>query len=259
MSAFANDTLTVFVRQVLPTWRSPAGLVFGMLQPLVFLLLFGPLLQGVGGDLPAAGPVDPDATWQWFVPGVLVMLALFGTTGTGYMLLTEIQTGSHERMLVTPLDRTAMLIGRTLNDVATLVAQGVLIVVVMLPFGFDLHPLGAPAGLVMLGLLGIAVGGLSHALAIACRAHQEAFYMVQSSITFPLLFLSGLMLPLDSGPGWMQAAGRLNPLTYVVDALRALFDGRFGDVVVAQGSLSVLAMTVVGLALGTRAMRRAAT
>jgi ABC-2 type transport system permease protein len=258
MRAVANDTLTVFVRQVLPTWRSPSGLVFGMLQPLVFLLLFGPLLQGVG-DAPGTGEVGGDGTWQWFVPGVLVMLALFGTTGTGYALLTEIQTGSHERMMVTPLDRTAMLVGRTLNDVATLVAQGLLIVVVMLPFGFDLHPIGAVLGFVVLGLLGIAVGGLSHALAIACRAHQEMFYMVQSSITFPLTFLSGLMLPLESGPGWMQAAGDVNPLTYVVGVLRALFDGRIAEVEVAQGTVAVLAATAVGLVVGTRAMRRAGT
>lgn len=256
MSTAVRDTVTVFVRQALPTWRSPSGLVFGMLQPLVFLALFGPLLQGMG-DVPGAAGFGPDDTWQWFVPGVLVMLALFGTTGTGYMLLTEIQTGSHERLLVTPLNRTAMLTGRTLNDVATLLAQAVLIVVVMLPFGLRLHPLGALVGLVMLALLGVAVGALSHALAIAFRQNQEAFYMVQSSILFPLLFLSGLMLPLDAAPGWMRALGRANPLTYVVDALRSLFDGRVAEAVVAQGLVSVLAVTVLGLALGTRAMQRA--
>lgn len=250
-----NDSVTVFVRQVLPTARQPVGLLFGMLQPLVFLALFGPLLGGIG-DFPGADGFGSADTWQWFVPGVLVMLALFGTTGSGYMLLTDMQTGAHDRLLVTPMSRTAILCGRTLNDVATLVAQGVIIVAVMVPFGFRLHA-AALLGLVLLAVLGVGVGALSHALAIVCRKSQESFYMVQSSVLFPLLFLSGLMLPLDAAPGWMQAIGRVNPLTYVVEAMRSLFDGRVlnGDVFV--GSICVGVLAVVGLGLGTSAMRRA--
>lgn len=172
-------------------------------------------------------------------------------------MLTEVQTGSHERLMVTPMNRTSMLAGRVSSDVATLVTQSVLIVAVMLPFGMRPHPVGVAAALVIMALLGLAVGAMSHALAIACRRSQESFYMIQSSVMFPLLFVSGLMLPLDMGPRWMQTVGAWNPLTYVVDALRALFDGRLGDVAVMQGVASVGGLAVVGLWLGTRAMRRA--
>lgn len=255
-SSPVTDAITIFIRQSLPQLREPWGLVFGMLQPLVFLAFFGPLLGGVveGPGMGVGRAGDP---WLWFVPAVLVMLALFGTTGTGYMMLTEMQTGSHERLLVTPINRTSMLAGRTLGDVATLVAQGVLIVAVMLPFGLRPHPLGVVIALLLLALLGLAFGAMSHALAIALRSQQEAFYMVQSSLMFPLLFLSGLMLPLEMGPGWMQTIGRLNPLTYVVEAQRALFAGDLTEGVVLQGTASVLVLAVIGLALGTRAMRRA--
>lgn len=251
-----SDAVTIFIRQALPQLRAPWGLLFGMLQPLVFLAFFGPLLGGVV-EMPGSAGAGSEDSWLWFVPAVLIMLALFGTTGSGYMMLTEMQTGSHERLLVTPIDRTSMLVGRTLSDVATLLAQGVLIVVVMLPFGLRPHPVGVVAALLLLAVLGVGVGALSHALAIACRKQQEMFYMVQSSILFPLLFLSGLMLPLEMGPGWMRAVGRLNPLTYVVEAQRALFAGRLTEGVALQGSASVLGLAVVGLALGTRAMRRA--
>jgi hypothetical protein len=122
VSAAIDDAATILVRQVLPTLREPFGLVFGMLQPLVFLVFFGPLLSGVV-EVPGMGAFDAGDTWLWFVPAVLLMLALFGTTGTGYMMLTEMQTGSHERLMVTPMNRTAMLAGRVLNDVATLLAQ----------------------------------------------------------------------------------------------------------------------------------------
>jgi ABC-2 type transport system permease protein len=251
MSAAIRDAVTVFVRQSLPTLRSPSALVFGMLQPLVFLVFFGPLLGGLT-DLPV------ESSWQWFVPSVLMMLTLFATAATGYDLLTEMQTGSLERILVTPMSRSSILAGRTLHDVATLWVQAILIVAATLPFGFQLRPAGALAGLLLLGVLGLAAGALSHALAIACRDNPDMFYGVQQTLLFPLLFLSGLMLPLDVGPDWMRVAGNLNPLTYVVEAIRAHFNGTFDVKVAGPGWLAALAMAVVGLLLATRAMRRAA-
>jgi ABC-2 type transport system permease protein len=252
MTAVLRDTATVFLRESLPSLRSPSGLVFGMLQPLVFLLLFGPLLGGMPG-LPA------ESGWQWFVPAILVMLALFGTTGTGYMLLTEMQTGSHERLLVTPMNRSAMLVGRSMKDVVELLVQGVLICAVMVPFGFRLYPVGALIGFALLAVVGVGMGTLSYALAIACRKNQEMFYMVQQSLLFPLLFLSGMMLPLDMGPSWMQTVGGLNPLTPVVEAMRALFSGRVAEAVVVQGWIAAMLIAVIGVVLGTRGMRHSNT
>ena len=88
-------------RELRPVLRDPFSLIFGMIQPLVFLALFGPLLVGsLGGQ--ADGALG-GSVWQWFVPAILVMTALFGTSTTGANLLFEFQTGAHERMLVTPL------------------------------------------------------------------------------------------------------------------------------------------------------------
>lgn len=245
-----DDAVTVLVRQSLPSLRAPVALVFNLMQPLIFLVLFGPLLVGVAG-LGGAG------TWEWFVPGVLVMLALFGTAGTGYGLPTEMQTGSHERLLVSPIGRGAMLAGRSAKGVVELEVQALLIIVVMLPFGLRPHLIGAVLALVLLGVLGLAMGALSHALAIAVRASQESFWTIHQLLLFPLLLLSGVFLPLDLGPGWMQTAGQLNPLTHVVDALRALFVGSFADGAVLRGSAVALVLAAVGLWLGTRAMRSA--
>lgn len=247
------DALTVFVREMLPSLRSPYGLIFGMIQPLVFLVMFGPLLVGVEGFGGGA------ATWLWFVPSVLMMLALFGTTGTGYELLTEIQTGSHERLMVTPMSRAALLVGRTFSDVAKLLAQALLVVLVMLPFGLRPSALGVVGALLLLGVLGVGFGSLSHALAIACRRQQENFYMIQSTLLYPLLFLSGLMLPLQFGPAWMQFVGRFNPLTYVVDAMRSLIAGQVIEPTVLLGFVCAAAIAALGLYLGTRALKAALT
>jgi ABC-2 type transport system permease protein len=247
----ARDISTVLVRELRPTLRDPFSPIFSMIQPLVFLAFFGPLLVG----MPALGGGSP---WQWFVPGNLVMVALFGTSMTGSNLLFEMQTGSYERMLVTPLSRSAMLIGRALKEMVPLVVQALVIVIAVLPFGFQLYPLGAAAGLLLLGVFGVGLGALSYALAIAVRKQEWLFWMVQQTLLFPLLILSGMLLPLDNGPGWMRAAARLNPLTYVVEAERALFRGDYSHPSVVIGALAALAVAALGLLVGTRTINRSA-
>src|SRR5690349_23331595 len=103
-TGFVHDTATVFARESRPLVRDPFSLIFSLVQPLVFLGLFGPLLAGSMG-----GQLGGDAL-QWFLPGVLVMIGLFGTSMTGSNLLYEMQTGSYERALVTPLGRSSLLV-----------------------------------------------------------------------------------------------------------------------------------------------------
>src|SRR5687768_2188792 len=162
MTTFLRDTATVFTREVRPSLREPVGLLFEMGQPLLFLFLFGSLLDGAIGS-----------AWQWFVPGILVMMCLSGPMMAGYNLLVELIGGSLERMMVTPLSRTAMLVGRTLKEFAILLAQAVLIIALAVPLGFRLHVAGVLAGLVLLAVFGIGLGALSFALAIASQPGGE--------------------------------------------------------------------------------------
>ena len=248
--SIVRDTLIVMTRELRPTVNDPFSVVFSLIQPIFFLALFGPLLAGnLGGGLPGG------EVWQWFVPAILVMISLFGSSTVGANLLFEMQTGAHERMLVTPLARSSLLVGRALKEIVTLVAQAVVIVLVMLPFGFRLHPGGALLGLVLLAVLGVGISALSYALALAVRRQDWMFWVVQQTVLFPLMILSGMLLPLDGGPGWMQALARANPLAYVVEAERALFAGDLVAVPVLWGFVAAVATAAVGLAVGIRAMR----
>ncbi|MEE2031688.1 ABC transporter permease [Rhodococcus chondri] len=252
LAKFVSDTSAVFVREILLLLRDPMTLIFSLLQPLVFLALFGPLLTG------ALGQGSTAETLQWFVPGVIVMISLFGTSMTGSNLLYELMTGSYERILATPLSRSSLLVGRALKEFAPLVVQGLLIVVLCVPFGFILHPLHLLAGLVVLGIFGIGVGALSCALALAAQNREWLFWTVQQTVLFPLLILSGMMLPLDTGPGWMRTVALFNPLTYIVDLERALLGGSFTDPDVLQGVAAAVATCAVGLVVGIRRTRRTA-
>ncbi|MFC8599279.1 MULTISPECIES: ABC transporter permease [unclassified Isoptericola] len=253
---FVTDTGAVFTREILLVLRDPFTLIFSLLQPLIFLGLFGPLLTGTFGGGVGGGGASTADTLQWFVPGVIVMISLFGTSMTGSNLLYEVMTGSYERVLATPLDRSAILVGRALKEFAPLLVQGLIIAVVCIPFGFTFYVLPALAGLVLLGVFGVGVGALSHALALAAKNREWLFWGVQQSLLFPLLILSGMMLPLESGPSWMQTAAKFNPLTYMVDAERVLFGGTFSDLAVLWGLVAAVVTCAVGLVVGIRATRR---
>ncbi len=249
--SWVRDVGVVMVRELRPVVREPFSLVFGLVQPLVFLGLFGPLLAG---STAGSGAVGADV-WQWFVPAILVMTTLFGTSTTGSNLQFEMQTGAHERLLVTPLARSAQLVGRSLKEMVPVVAQSVLVVAVMLPFGFGVDPVGGPLGLLLLAVLGVGLGSLSYALAIAVRKQEWMFWVVQQTVLFPAMILSGMLLPIDAGPRWMQVAADVNPIAYVVEAERALFAGDVGTTAL-QGFAAAFATAAVGLAVGIRTIVR---
>lgn len=251
MTTIVRDSSIVLSRELRPLARDPFSVVFTMVQPLVFLGLFGPLLHQVTG-LPAGSSL------QWFVPGIIVMSALFGSSTSGSYLQADMKTGSHERILVTPLGRSSLLVGRALREVVPVLGQAVVIVAVTIPFGFRLHPVGALLGLVVLAAFAVGLGALSHALALAAKDNELMFWMVQQSLLFPLLLLSGMLLPIAGGPGWMQVLSHLNPLTHVVDAQRSLFDGDIAAASVLRGAIAAAGVLVVGLNVGIRAMRRSA-
>ena len=243
-----RDTGTVFVRECTPELRAPVGLVIAMGQPLLFLFLFGPLLAGTA----AVG----EATWQWFVPGILVMMCLFGPMAAGHHLLVELNGGSWERILATPVDRTALLLGRSLKESAVLLAQAVLIIAIGALLGARLDLVGALAGMAILVVFGIGLSALSFVLAIASRPTGDLFWIVTQVLVLPLVLLSGLLLPTELGPPWLQVVAAVNPAAHVVDALRALVTGGLTDVAVGRGAAVATAVAVLGLVLGTRAMRR---
>lgn len=245
---FLADTWNVLSRELRPVLREPATLIIAMVQPLVFLGLFAPLLpDSYGGG----------SALQWFVPGIIAMTTLMGASMTGSNLMQEMMTGSHERLLVSPLSRSSLLVGRALKEVVPMLLQALIIVAVVTPFSFDLHPLGVLVGLAILALFSVGVGSLSYALAIAAKDQDWLFWTLQQTLIFPVLLLAGVLLPLDGAPGWLSAISHADPLRYVVEAERALLDGSFPADTVGYGFLAGGIVAALGLAVGLRSMRRA--
>ncbi len=246
-SGFWADTFNVMNRELKPVWREPMSVIFAMIQPLVFLGLFAPLLPQM-----ASG-----SALQWFVPGIVAMTCLMGASFTGSNLMEEMQSGSHERQLVSPLGRSSLLVGRALKEAVPMLMQVAIIVAVVTPFSFELHLGGVLLGAALLGVFSIGVGALSFALALASKGADWMFWTIQQTLLFPTLLTAGVLLPIDGAPRWLEIVSALNPMTYVVDAVRALFDGTFPVTVVAQGFGGAAAVAALGLVVGVRAMRNA--
>jgi ABC-2 type transport system permease protein len=183
-------------------------------------------------------------------------MCLSGPMAAGYLMLVELLGGSLERLTVTPLNRTAMLVGRTLKEMAVLLCQAVLIILLAIPLGFRLYPAGVLAGLAMLIVLGVGLGALSFVLAIKSVPSGTLFYVVTQMVMFPVLLLSGVLLPVESGPAWLRVVGQINPISYIVNAQRALFSGDLTDPSILYGTAATCLIAVLGLWLGNRAMKR---
>lgn len=247
ISTLTRQTGIVLQREARPLVRSPFQMLISALQPLVFLAMFAPLLPGD----------DLGATLQWFVPGMVAMACLTAASMTGSNLMLEMQTGSHERLLVSPLSRASLLLGRALKEVLPVVVQTLLLVAVAAPFGFEVHPVGIAVAIVLLALFSTGVGALSFALGLASKHQDWMFWTVQQTLLFPVLLSAGVLLPLDGAPTWLQWLSNANPLTHVVAAVRELFAGQPVTSTTWFGFVAAVAVLAVGLAVGIRSMRKA--
>jgi ABC-2 type transport system permease protein len=249
MSRLFTDTRIIFGRYVRQTLSSRIAMLFGLLQPLMFLVFFGPLLQKV----PLGGSGD---SWQTLVPGLLVQLGLFSSAFAGFGIILEKHHGVIERMRVTPASRLALLLGRLLRDVLQLLVQSLLLVAVGVAFGLRAPVAGVAVGFVFVGVLAMSLASLSYALAMRVSTPQE-FAPVINAFNLPAMLLSGILLPMALAPTWLDTVSRFVPFRYLVDAVRAAFVGDYGDGKLALGAFVALLLAAASMTLGTHLFRRA--
>jgi ABC-2 type transport system permease protein len=247
----ARDTWLIFRRSMRLSLRQPIWVIFGLIQPLLYLALFGPLLKQV---VSARGFPTGNA-WQVFVPGLLVQLGLFGAAFVGFGLVAEIRSGVVERMRVTPASRVSLLLGRVLRDVVVLIVQGILLTLAAYAFGLRAPFGGLVLGIAVVALLGVAFSSASYAAALILKS-EDSLAPLFNGLVVPLLLLSGILLPMSLAPGWLQGISDANPLRYVVDGVRALFLGNIGSSTAAWGLVAALGLAVAGVLLGARTFQR---
>jgi ABC-2 type transport system permease protein len=249
-----RDTWLIYERSLGLSLRNPVWVIMGIIQPILYLLLFGPLLTNIA-KMPG---FPPGGAFNVFVPGILVMTALFGSGFVGFGLCDEMREGVIERMRVTPMSRMAMLLGRSLRDVSLLLVQALILIVLSIPFGLELNFGGVAVALAMLAVIGLMVSPVSYMLALILKS-EDSLAPVVNGITLPLLLLSGVMLPMTLAPDWLQTVAKFNPLYHAVAAIRALFNASYGDSEIVFGVVLLAILATVTISLGARTFSRTAS
>src|SRR5215831_18636742 len=242
--SFIHDTLLIFRRQMRLALRTPAFVTIGLLQPVLYLVLFGPLLTRLPAGALGGGSGGTAGAYNFFVPGLLIQLGLFGSTFVGFAIISDWRAGVIERYRVTPVSRLAIMGGRVLRDVLVLMVQAVILVLVALAFGLRAPVTAVLIGLGFIVLVAVGLASVSYATALLVKS-EDAFAPMLNSVVLPLVLLSGIILPMTLGPGWLQGIGRISPFRYIIDAMRGAFYGQYATTIMLEGVLVAVGLAAV--------------
>jgi len=246
---FLRETGIIFSRQLRLALRAPLWIVIGLAQPVLYLVLFGPLLE------PLAKQLGSDNAYALFVPGLLVQLAVFGALFVGFGLIGEYRDGVIEAERVTPASRTALLLGRVLKDMLQVTVQSAILIGLAFAFGLRGSAAGIIIGFVIAIVLTGAGAAAGYALALTVKT-EDALASVANGVSLPLILLSGILLPMTLAPVWLQRLSDVVPVKHIVEGIRDLFAGDL----TGSGPLWAIFWTVVlvaaGVWVGTRVFRR---
>jgi ABC-2 type transport system permease protein len=234
------DTWHLFNKYMIITLRMPLWSLFTLIQPLIWLIIFGQLF---GRFVQAENYVD------FMVPGILIMTVLFGSSWSGVSLLREISAGTVDKMLVSPVSRVAIVLSRVLHSAVQVIAQAFVMLLVAWAMGSTVT---ANVGCLLLGmlvvfLLGVGFAAISNGFAITLQ-REEPLVMIGNLMTLPLMFFSSALVPKAFMPAWIQYISVINPITYAVEAVRAVLVATPDFFVYAKGLAVMLVFAGAALA-----------
>ena len=201
-----RDTGLMFRRKMMETFRNPIYIIVRLLTPVFYLVLFSPLL----GKLTDVPGFSSDNVMNNFVPGLLVIESFMSGLFVGYDIIDEVRNGVIERFRVTPTSRFALLAGRVLHDLVNMLVIVIIFVLLAIPFGFEIRIGGDLLLLVILSLILITTSAFGNGIGMILKSEDRLSPIVQG-INLPILLLSGMLLPMELAPKWLQNIAHINP------------------------------------------------
>ncbi len=242
------DVWHLYIRALKKTIRTPILIFSALALPVLFLVLFSQIFTQFGNlpGFPAGGYV------QFVVAGIIIMNPLFDSGGAGESVVEDINSGFVSKMLVTPVNRAAILFGRLLHDMTMVLFPVAITLVLAYALGATVIT-GAPGILLILltaAFFALAMSGLTMAIGVTTKSSQ-AVASLDLVVTFPLAFVSTAFVPYQFLPGWAQAFSNVNPFSYVVNAVRVLMSTGFvwSTILAAYAVIAVFAVVTVGATL----------
>ena len=214
-----NGVYIIWYRDILRFWHDRMRLVGSISFPLLFLFVFG---SGLGNRM---GSLAPGVDFTTFIfPGIIGMTVLMGSFMSGISVVWDREFGFLKEVLVAPINRASVAIGKTLGSATIALFQGLIILLFAPLIGISFS-LGTVLALIpLMFLLATALGSMGILLATRIRS-MEAFQAVMQMLMFPMVFLSGAFFPLEGLPSWMSVLVKLNPATYGITPIRQVMLG----------------------------------
>lgn len=246
-AGFARDLLSVAGRSVRQVRREPETLVPPLIIPVFFFLVFTGALANVASQ----GGIT---NFRAFQLPVAIVIAVTGTT-RATALVNDINNGYFDRLLISPISRLALLIGLIVSDLLVIVCLSIPVLALgfLLGVRFATGAPGVVLFIVIAALWGLAFAGIPYAIAL--RTGNATVVAQSSLLFFPFVFLTTTLVPQARLSGWLGAIARVNPVTYLLAALRSLVTGGWNAHALAEGLLIVGGVAVITLSLALTALR----
>ena len=247
-----RDTWFMTVRQARNLMREPIWIVMMVIQPMVWLILYGQLFKNVT----RLGGFGTGSYITFLAPAIVIMNGFFGATWSGMAMINDLEHKVIERFLATPASRVSLVLSQIVRSAITAGLQGIIILIVSIALGVSIRT-GA-LGWIVIVLTGMLVNsafaGISQAIALLTR-REATMIAVANFIGLPLLFLSTTMIARAQMPHWMQETARFNPVDWGVRAAREVVLPGTAWSTVGWYLLFLLLLTVLTTAWATWAFR----
>lgn len=253
LSAFWLENRTMLLRWIYQLKRQPVSIFTSVIQPVLWLVLFGNLLSKMTSqsNLPGGDYLT------FMTAGAMVMTVFNAAMNGGVELLFDRETGFIDRLMAAPINRLSIVTSRFGYVVGLSAAQSALIVVTAVIFGvhFATGLAGVIVSLLVGALFGAGIATLSIVLAFLVRHHPD-FFTVTAFLSLPVLFASSALAPLDQMPRWLRIAAELNPMTYATEATRKLVVSGWDVGEVTRMVVAIVVFDAIALLIAARVLRR---
>jgi ABC-2 type transport system permease protein len=249
-----SETLTITQRNLTKSVRVPILLFMSLFQPLLFLILFSQIFNSLA-NLPG---FPYDSYLQFLVPAIIAMTALSSAFQSGLGTVADIEDGMLDKFLIAPIHRVSIMAGRILADGIRIIAQAGVVILAAFAMGarYETGLVGIAMMIFLASIFGMAWAGLSNIVALRTQ-NAEVTMVIGIVLLFPILFLSTGFMPAALLPDWLDTVARFNPLTYLIDAERALVNDGWDWNLILQSIGVTLLLGAITLTAATRAFRKA--
>ena len=247
-----TDSLVLAGRAGRELPRVPTRLVFPLLIPLMQLVLFASVFANVG-LIKLAGN---GSSLDFLAAGQVALSVMVGAGGSGFQMVQDIDSGFFDKLRVSPVSRTAIILGLLITDAVRLAIHATVVLAVAVLIGAEIKT-GIPGALVIIvlcGLFGAAWAGIS--LNVALRTGSPETTAAAGILVFPLYFASTAFVPKAALPDWLQTFNAINPLSYLIDAIRTLMLHGWDTEKVLAGFAAALVVGLITLPAAVVAFRR---